>query len=140
MTAKRANYRKLAFAHYEQFGQIVCAHCGFGIRDVLEVAHLDGNRSHNGVKNLVILCPNCHKMHDLDLITTKTIILMRDRPKVVVWAKRMKDAGAKAAVSRLKTLDKLKWKSAGLKAAATRKRNAIKAANRASGPASGDTD
>jgi hypothetical protein len=63
-------------------------------------------------------------MFDLDLITIETIILMRDRPKVVVWAKRMKDAGAKAAVSRLKTLDKRKWKSAGLKAAATRKRNA----------------
>ena len=137
---KRVNYRKVAFDHWEERGQVVCAHCGFGIKDVLEVAHLDGDRSHNEIANLAILCPNCHKMFDLDLITIETIILMRDRPKVVVWAKRMKDAGAKAAVSRLKTLDKLKWKSAGLKAAATRKRNAIKAANRASGPASGDTD
>src|ERR1017187_4427186 len=123
MTVPRVIYRKVAFAHYEQFGQIVCAHCGFGIRDVLEVAHLDGNRSHNGVKNLVILCPNCHKMHDLDLITTKTIILMRDRPKVVVWAKRMKDAGRKAAISRAKTLKKRKWRLAGIKAAQTRAKN-----------------
>jgi 5-methylcytosine-specific restriction endonuclease McrA len=81
---KRVNYRKLAFAHYEQFGQIVCAHCGYGILDVLEVAHLDCDRSNNDVSNLVILCPNCHKMHDLDLITTETIIAMRDRPKRVV--------------------------------------------------------
>jgi hypothetical protein len=63
-------------------------------------------------------------MHDLDLISTETIIKMRDRPKVAVWAKRMKDAGKKAAESRRKTAEKLKWKSAGEKAAATRKRNA----------------
>jgi 5-methylcytosine-specific restriction endonuclease McrA len=120
-SAKRVNYRKLAFDHYTQNGQqAVCAHCGFGIRDVLEVAHLDGDRSHNDLTNLVILCPNCHKMHDLDLIATETIITMRDRPKVVVWKKRMKDAGAKAK----KTLmDKRKWRAAGLKAAEARRRN-----------------
>ncbi len=109
---KRFNYRKLAFSHYPQ----VCAHCGFGIPDALEVAHIDGNRSNNAVTNLVILCPNCHKMHDLDLISTPTIIEMRDRPKVVVWAKRMKDAGRKAAKTR-------KLRIAGIKAAATRALN-----------------
>ncbi len=124
MSIPRVNYRKLAFAHYEQLGQIVCAHCGFGIRNVLEVAHLDCDRSNNDVSNLAILCPTCHKMLDLDLITTATISEMRDRPKIAVWAKRMKDAGAKAANSRRKTAEKLKWKSAGEKAAATRKRNA----------------
>jgi hypothetical protein len=124
MTTKRVNYRKLAFAHYEQLGQLVCAHCGFGIRDVLEVAHLDCDRCNNGIANLVILCPNCHKMHDLDLISTATIIEMRDRPKVAVWAKRMKDAGAKAADTRRERVLKLKWKNAGKKAAETRKRNA----------------
>jgi hypothetical protein len=120
MTAKRVNYRKLAFDHYDP----LCAHCGFGIPAVLEVAHLDGDRSHCDVDNLAILCPNCHKMYDLDLITIETIRQMRDRPKIVVWAKRMKDAGKKAADSRRKTLEKLKWKSAGQKAAETRKRNA----------------
>ena len=119
---KRVNYRKRAFLHYEQLGhQVVCAHCGFGIRAVLEVAHIDGDRSHNEPQNWVILCPNCHKLYDLDLITTETIILMRDRPKVVVWAKRMKDAGAKAAKTRR---ERLKWQSAGKKSAETRKRNA----------------
>ncbi len=120
---KTPNYRKLAFDHYEQLGQIVCAHCGFGIRDVLEVAHLDGNQSNNTVDNLAILCPNCHKMHDLDLISTETIRTMRDRPKVVVWAKRMKDAGAKAAETREKNKEKLKWSAAGKKAAEKRKQN-----------------
>jgi hypothetical protein len=110
--AKRINYRKRAFAHYDP----VCAHCGYGIPDVLEVAHVDGNRQNNDISNLVILCPNCHKMHDLDLISTETIIQMRDRPKIVQWSKRMKDAGKKAAVTR-------KWRLAGLKAAETRARN-----------------
>ena len=119
---KRVNYRKLAFTHYSS----LCAHCGFGIPDVLEVAHIDGNRANNAISNLVILCPNCHKMHDLDLISTETIIQMRDRPKVVVWAKRMKDAGRKAAASRRKTTEKLKWRLAGIKAAQTRAKNKSK--------------
>lgn len=113
METKRVNYRKRAFAHYDP----LCAHCGFGIPAVLEVAHIDGNRQNNDMLNLVILCPNCHKMHDLDLISTATIIDMRDRPKVVVWAKRMKDAGQKAALTRLR-------RAAGRKAAATRKQRA----------------
>jgi hypothetical protein len=92
------------------------SHCGYGIPDVLEVAHVDGNRQNNDIPNLVILCPNCHKMHDLDLISTETIIQMRDRPKIVQWSKRMKDAGKKAAITR-------KWRLAGLKAAETRARN-----------------
>ena len=114
MEAKRVNYRKLAFAHYDP----LCAHCGFGVPAVLEVAHIDGNRQNNAVANLVILCPNCHKMHDLDLISTATIIEMRDRPKVVVWAKRMKDAGQKAALTRLR-------RAAGRKAAETRRLRAL---------------
>jgi hypothetical protein len=109
---KHFNYRKLAFDTYPA----VCAHCGYGIRDVLEVAHLDCDRSNNDISNLAILCPNCHKMHDLDLISTEVIIEMRDRPKEVRWAKRMKDAGQKAALTR-------KLKLAGKKAAETRRKN-----------------
>lgn len=109
--AKRVNYRRLAFARYDP----LCAHCGFGVPAVLEVAHLDADRSNNELSNLVILCPNCHKMHDLDLISTATIVEMRDRPKVVAWSKRMKDAGQKAALTRLR-------KSAARKAVATRRR------------------
>ena len=111
--AKKINYRKIAFACYVP----ICAHCGFGVPAVLEVAHLDGNRAHNAPGNLVILCPNCHEMHDLDLISTETIIQMRDRPKIVKWSKRMKDAGKKAALKR-------KHREAGRKAAATRRRKA----------------
>ncbi len=120
MTA-RVNYRKLAIANYDP----LCAHCGFGILAVLEVAHIDGDRQNNDISNLVILCPNCHKMLDLDLISTDTIVTMRDRPKEVKWSKRMKDAGAKAAKKRKQTLagKKRKRTLAAQKAWETRRRN-----------------
>ncbi|MFQ5965938.1 MAG: HNH endonuclease [Candidatus Scalinduaceae bacterium] len=112
MATKRVNYRKLAFDSYDP----LCAHCGFGVPSVLEVAHVDSDRNNNEVDNLIILCPNCHKMHDLDLISTETIKRMRDRPKIVDWSKRMKDAGKKAAHTR-------KLRMAGRKVAETRRRN-----------------
>lgn len=108
---KRINYRKLAFEHYPP----ICAHCGFGVPTVLEVCHIDCDRQNNAVENLVILCPTCHKMHDVDLISTEAIILMRDRPRNVDWSKRMKDAGSKAATTR-------KRRAAARKAVETRRR------------------
>ncbi len=102
----RVNYRKLAFDKYAA----VCAHCGFGVPAVLEVAHIDRDRRNNLLDNLVILCPNCHKMYDLDLISTETIKEMRDRKKVADWSKRMKDAGIKAAKARKKNLAKRRTK------------------------------
>lgn len=106
------NYRKLAFKAYPP----ICAYCGFGIEEVLEVAHLDGDRNNNTVENLAILCPNCHKMHDIDLIPTSTIIQMRDQKKHIDWKKRLKDAAIKSALTR-------KRSRAGKKAAATRAKN-----------------
>jgi 5-methylcytosine-specific restriction endonuclease McrA len=108
---KRIDYRKLAFDHYPP----ICSYCGFGIPEVLEVAHLDGNKENNQIENLAILCANCHKMHDINLIPTEIVIRMRGQEKQVDWSKRMKDAGKKAAVRRRRRL-------AGKKAAATRKR------------------
>jgi hypothetical protein len=91
----------------------------------LEVAHLDCQRQNNEVSNLVLLCPTCHKMFDLDLISTETMLQMRDRPRVVRWSKRMKDAGKKAADSRKRRrlAKRRKRRLAALKAAATRARN-----------------
>jgi len=109
--AKHVNYRKLAFEEYDP----LCAHCGFGIQEVLEVAHIDGDRKNNDIANLVVLCPTCHKMLDLDLISNEIIVEIRDRPRGVDWSKRMKDAGEKAAQIR-------KRRSAGKKAAVTRRR------------------
>jgi len=113
LMATPINYRKLAFDRYAP----VCAYCGFGVPEVLEVAHLDGNRQNNAVENLAILCPTCHKMHDIDLIPTATIVEMRDRERRVDWSKRMKDAGVTAALTR-------KRRAAARKAVETRRRNA----------------
>ena len=38
----------------------ICASCGFD--KLITLHHLDGNRENNDDKNLVGLCPNCHKM------------------------------------------------------------------------------
>ena len=135
---KRVNYRKLALEHYRD--RLFCAHCGFGLLDVLEVAHLDCCRENNDVSNLVLLCPTCHKMFDLDLISTEAMIQMRDRPRIVRWSKRMKEAGKKAAQSRRQRelARRRTWHLAGLKAAATRARNqAQRTGPPNGGPASG---
>jgi hypothetical protein len=109
---RKTGYRKIAFETYEH----MCAVCGFGIEDVLEVAHMDGNRKNNDADNLAILCPNCHKMLDIDIFPTETVKMLRDRPKKIDWSKRMKDAGKKAS-------ETLKRKRIAKKAAETRKRN-----------------
>ncbi|MBI1320713.1 MAG: hypothetical protein GC168_17450 [Candidatus Hydrogenedens sp.] len=92
----RVNYRKLAYETYPP----ICAYCGFGVPEVLEVAHLNGDRSCNDIENLAILCPNCHKMHDIGMIPTAVVVEMRDRERTIDWSIRMKDAGKKAAQTR----------------------------------------
>lgn len=121
----RVNYRKVALGHYHN--RVYCVHCGFGIVEVLEVAHLDGNRKHNDPDNLAFLCPTCHKMHDVDIISTETIREMRDRPRIVRWKKRMKNAGPKSAETRKRreAAKRRKRHLAAVKAAQTRAKNKI---------------
>jgi 5-methylcytosine-specific restriction endonuclease McrA len=113
------NYRKLAFDMYAP----ICVHCGFGIQAVLQVAHLDCNPENCGVENLVILCPTCHRMHDIDLIPTDVVVRLRDEKRKPRWAKLMKDAGAKAVATKRQTPDLLR--QAAQKAAATRRARKI---------------
>lgn len=121
---KKTNYRKAAF---DKYGSL-CAYCGFGIRNVLEIAHIDGNPNNNDLTNLVVLCPTCHRMHDIDLISTEIMIEIRDRPKVPNQKKRMKDAGAKAWDTRKRRAEALRRKrrTAAKKAVATRQHNRLK--------------
>lgn len=52
------NYRDIAFSNYEHR----CAICGWDEdADILEVHHIDENRKHNELENLIILCPICHR-------------------------------------------------------------------------------
>lgn len=122
MTASKKNsYRDLAFSACPENR---CVYCGFGVRDVLEVAHLDQDRSNNSIENLAVLCPNCHKMHDLDLIPTDVILRMREHEKVTNWKARMKDAGAKAGATRKANTETKRRSAIANKAVATRKAKA----------------
>ena len=51
-------YRQRAFDVYEH----KCVVCGYDEEErILEVHHIDEDRSNNDVSNLCILCPNCHR-------------------------------------------------------------------------------
>ena len=69
------NYRNNAFRHYPH----KCAICNWNEdEDILEVHHIDEDRSHNELENLIILCPICHRKltsHKYKLINREQIIL-----------------------------------------------------------------
>jgi ADP-ribosylglycohydrolase/protein-tyrosine phosphatase len=115
------SYRNVAFDAYPEEQ---CAYCGFGIKAVLEVAHLDQNRANNAKENLAVLCPNCHKMHDIGLIPTSVILIMRDHKKIPRWEDRMKDAPQKAGAKRKENTAKRRKSLAGKKAWDTRTKKA----------------
>ena len=122
------DYRKLAFDSYAP----MCVFCGFGIAAVLEVAHLDGDSANCKISNLAILCPTCHRMHDIELIPTSIVEELRDTKRKANWQRLLKDAGKKAAATKAATPGLLR--EAGRKAAATRKgrRVALEAAKQRS--------
>lgn len=109
------NYRKLALQAYRP----LCAYCGFGIQEVLEVAHLDCDPQNNSLENLALLCPTCHRMHDIDLIPTDVVVRLRDEKRSPRWGKLMKDAGTKALETKRKNPGSLS--AAAQKAVATRR-------------------
>ena len=69
------NYREKAFRVYSH----KCSICGWDEDiDVLEVHHIDENREHNEIENLIILCPICHRKltsHKYKLIDREQIAL-----------------------------------------------------------------
>ena len=51
------DYRVKAF----RFKEHRCNRCGYNkLLDILQVHHIDSDRSNNDLSNLEILCPNCH--------------------------------------------------------------------------------
>ena len=64
-------YRRNAFNKYEH----KCAVCGWDEDErILEVHHIDEDRSHNDINNLIILCPICHKKLTLHLYTLEELL------------------------------------------------------------------
>lgn len=61
-----SNYRRKALRELSNS----CARCGWNkIPEILEVNHIDCDRSNNDLSNLEILCPNCHAQYHFE---TKT--------------------------------------------------------------------
>jgi len=69
-------YRVRALTHYKDHR---CVWCGFAVKELLEVAHLDCNRENCAEDNLALLCPTCHRTHDVDLLATEEVKARRDR-------------------------------------------------------------
>lgn len=96
-----------------------CAVCGLQIATCLTVAHLDHNSANNSPDNLARLCQTHHWMYDAGLFPIEAIKLLQENWQTTKGIPnhkpRMKDAGAKAALTR-------KRRSAARKASETRRR------------------
>lgn len=58
----KTTYRSIAFAAFSH----ECFDCKFNTHEkVLQVHHIDKDRSNNDLTNLVILCPTCHAVRHL---------------------------------------------------------------------------
>jgi hypothetical protein len=93
---RTVDYKKIAFSHYQRY----CVYCGYGIAEILQVAHLNHNHKDHSIDNLIVLCPTCHRMYDGGLIPEEYLRDRRDNPPRTDWSKCMKDAGIKAARTR----------------------------------------
>ena len=114
---KQAEARRIANAAYPFR---CCAVCGLQVATCLQVAHLDHRAGNNTPENLARLCPTHHWMYDSGLYPMEAIKLLQAH-----WQEtegkpnhkpRMKDAGAKAALTR-------KRRAAARKAASARRSN-----------------
>lgn len=66
-----SEYRRHAFGEYQH----QCAVCGWNEdASILEVHHIDSDRSNGSMDNLIILCPTCHRK-----LTSKKYILEENR-------------------------------------------------------------
>ena len=96
-----------------------CAVCGLQIKTCLTVAHLDHDATNNSPDNLARLCQTHHWMYDAGLYPVEAIRLLQAHWQVVRGVPnhkgRMKDAGAKAALTR-------KRRAAARKAVETRRK------------------
>ncbi len=56
---KAKQYRNLKTILFEERGK-KCERCGFNKFEILEIHHKDRDRRHNTLRNLELICPNCH--------------------------------------------------------------------------------
>ena len=74
-----SGYRRAAFIKYPH----KCAICGWDEdEDILQVHHIDENRSNGNTNNLIILCPTCHwklTIGKYELIGREKIVLKQEK-------------------------------------------------------------
>lgn len=71
------SYRRIAFDNYPN----KCEKCRYNEHsEILQVHHIDGDRTNNKKENLMILCPNCHWS-----VTLKYIFVNENREFVENW-------------------------------------------------------
>ena len=76
---KEANYRKYHNIEPELYKKLTqkCALCGFD--KIVELHHIDLNRSNNSEKNLIGICPNHHKMIHHRTYRTQIFALLKEK-------------------------------------------------------------
>ena len=69
-----SGYREKALAHYGE--QCECSDCDNqnALMEMLDVHHLDGDRSNNQIENLVVLCVWCHALVTRGLNTIDNMV------------------------------------------------------------------
>lgn len=81
-----------------------CVVCGLQLATCLQIAHLDHNATNNDPWNLAHICPTHHWMYDAGLYPIGAMWLLRNHWQETLGKPnqkpRMKDAGAKAALTR----------------------------------------
>ena len=76
--AARKNARPVAEKAWKHIADR-CWLCGLAIGQFLEVAHLDQDRANNSPENLAFLCPTCHRLHDVGVVSSQDVKEARDR-------------------------------------------------------------
>jgi len=70
---RKTPYKSIALFYYKS----KCAICGYDKKNIsLDCHHMDNNQQNNDYKNLIILCPNCHRevqnnLYDFDFLEKK---------------------------------------------------------------------
>lgn len=63
-----------------------CEYCGNPNKNILQLHHIKSicNGGDNSIDNVIILCPNCHKMVHAGQITTKELKTLKQFPKLFI--------------------------------------------------------
>lgn len=81
-----------------------CIVCGLQLATCLQIAHLDHDAANNDPWNLAHICPTHHWMYDAGLYPIEAMWLLRNHWQGTLGVPdhkpRMKDAGARAALTR----------------------------------------